>query len=115
MTTHDWQPIERGFRCSGCGAWSAKGKSIGECTPTTEPMAIARPPEPRPRQRVNVGDCIHRGESTGRKVDCGCQSLRDPIYHCTLLGADCAKRGGDSRPETQNCRRCESFEPVDEE
>jgi len=106
---HNWQPIERGFRCTGCGAWSAKGRSIGECTPTTEPIAITQAPAERPRQRINIGDCIYRGEPTGRKVDCGCPSLRDPIYRCELLGGECSQRGGDSRSETKNCRRCESF------
>jgi len=28
---HDWQPLERGFRCTCCKAWSLNGLAKGDC------------------------------------------------------------------------------------
>ena len=47
---HNWQPIERGFRCAnpGCGVWSLKGTSIGECNPSPPDNYVPPPAPPAP-------------------------------------------------------------------
>ncbi len=74
MTTHNWQAVDGGFVCAGCGMKSLKGTSRAECKPRgskreSEPR---KPVELTPEEAARMArlsaarnareHCRHRGE-----------------------------------------------------
>ncbi len=130
MTTHNWQAVDGGFVCAGCGMKSLKGTSRAECKPRgskreSEPR---KPVELTPEEAARMArlsaarnareHCRHRGEQLTKDGKpwahpCGCPSSEKvPVFACAIHEA-CMRLATSPPPGVTTCHHCKDAETAD--
>lgn len=87
MLMCQWMWVEGVYQCPSCGNIAKHATTQMTCKRQPVDGESKPPPPPKPSRQ-----CIHLGEPTSKRLNCGCPNQSPyKIHWCELLGSECAK------------------------